>query len=79
MPSKSQTYKLDYFKRGSYYSSESDLHRFLTFDYGLKSYIVDPDANSDPGDMSTYNNKILIKNSRPPQMQDFIKAKLNSK
>lgn len=36
---KTQTYKLEYFKQGSYYSAESDRRRFLTLDYNMQSYI----------------------------------------
>lgn len=39
MPQKTQTYKLDYFKQGSYYSAFSDLKRFVTMDYNLDSYV----------------------------------------
>jgi len=39
MPEITDRYHLDYFKQGSYYSAKSDLRRFLTLDYNLKSYI----------------------------------------
>jgi photosystem II stability/assembly factor-like uncharacterized protein len=39
MPQKTQNYKLDYFKQGSYYSARSDNTRFVTLDYNLESYI----------------------------------------
>ena len=39
MPQKTQIYKLDYFKQGSYYSALSDYRRFVTLDYNLNSYI----------------------------------------
>jgi hypothetical protein len=39
MPEKTKTYKLEYFKQGSYYSSGSDRRRFLTMDYNMESYI----------------------------------------
>jgi len=39
MPQKTQNYKLDYFKQGSYYSSLSDSRRFVTMDYNIESYI----------------------------------------
>lgn len=39
MPRKTQNYKLDYFKQGSYYSALSDLRRFVTMDYNMESYV----------------------------------------
>ena len=40
MPQRTQTYKLDYFKQGSYYSGDiSDYRRFVTMDYNMESYI----------------------------------------
>ena len=39
MPKRTNTYNLEYFKQGSYYSAKSDRRRFLTMDYNLKSYI----------------------------------------
>lgn len=39
MPEISPTYKLEYFERGSYYSSESDFKRFTTLDYNMESYV----------------------------------------
>ena len=39
MPNKTINYKLEYFKQGSYYSSGSDVRRFLTLDYNLESYV----------------------------------------
>jgi len=39
MPQNTQTYKLDYFKQGSYYSALSDLRRFVTMDYNIDSYV----------------------------------------
>jgi len=39
MPSKSPYFQLEYFKQGSYYSSASDLRRFVTLDYNMDSYI----------------------------------------
>ena len=39
MPVKTNTYDLEYFRQGGFYSTESDSRRFLTLDYNLESYI----------------------------------------
>ena len=39
MPTRSDNYKLEYFRQGGYYSARSDRRRFLTIDYNLQSYI----------------------------------------
>ena len=39
MPQRTNTYKMEYFKQGSFYGSLSDMRRFLTLDYNLESYI----------------------------------------
>ncbi len=45
-------------------------------DGGLEVYVVESDAQRDPGEMSTYENKLLIGNRRQPDMRDFVKAGL---
>lgn len=39
MPEKTPIYKLERFRRGSYYSATSDFHRFTTLDYNMESYV----------------------------------------
>ena len=39
MPTKSNTYKFEYYKRGSNYNHDSDYRRFVTLDYNLTSYV----------------------------------------
>ena len=39
MPAKTPVYKLERFKRGSFYSAESDFRRFTTLDYNMESYV----------------------------------------
>ena len=39
MPNQTEHFKLDHFIRGSYYSSTSDYHRFVTLDYNTESYV----------------------------------------
>lgn len=43
---------------------------------GLEAFIVDPDPQRDPGEMTTYANKLLIEDRRQPMMQDFVRAGL---
>jgi len=39
MPAKTPIYKLERFKRGSFYSAASDFRRFTTLDYNMESYV----------------------------------------